>query len=520
MQPDILQCKNAVLYLRVSSEEQVDNFSLTTQEEICRREALHRGYEIAQIFREEGKSAKNIIGRPTLLEMITYCRKNKKDISAVFVYRLDRLSRQTSDYLALRKKFYEMNITIVSASEPTGNTATDRFVETMFANFAQFDNDVRSERTKNGLRARYLSGLCTGKPPLGYILQDGYAVKDGESFDKMKKAWDLMATGTKSLSEMAKIMNEWGLRKIVSGKEYKLRAQTVDRLFRHKFYTGVLTSNKYTEEPKGQHIAMITEEQYFKVQAIIDGRNRCGMTIGKRLKDNPDFPLRRSIKCGKCGGALSGGWSKGRSKKYAYYVCKSRCGAPSIAVKKLNDSLIGFLKSISPTKRQLDIFLLVLRKDFNQKVSLLRAKREKARQQVIELKDLQQALVLKNLKGTYSDEMFREQNKVLEGKIKTAEKLLGEAIFDQYNIEEVDKFMREKFSNLGRTYEETQDPGVRRVLLGSICPTGLAWRYSGLSNQVFSAQYQSILAVRDSDFVLSTANGIRTRDFMNENHVS
>jgi len=31
--------KKAVVYLRVSTEEQVDNFSLDTQEEICRREA-------------------------------------------------------------------------------------------------------------------------------------------------------------------------------------------------------------------------------------------------------------------------------------------------------------------------------------------------------------------------------------------------------------------------------------------------------------------------------------------------
>ena len=36
--------KKAVLYLRVSTEEQVDNFSLDTQEEICRKEAEKRGY--------------------------------------------------------------------------------------------------------------------------------------------------------------------------------------------------------------------------------------------------------------------------------------------------------------------------------------------------------------------------------------------------------------------------------------------------------------------------------------------
>ena len=55
--------KQAVLYLRVSSEEQVENFSLNTQEEICRREALRRGFEVVEIFREEGKSAKEYSGQ-------------------------------------------------------------------------------------------------------------------------------------------------------------------------------------------------------------------------------------------------------------------------------------------------------------------------------------------------------------------------------------------------------------------------------------------------------------------------
>jgi len=90
---------------------------------------------IDQVFREEGKSAKTIIGRPVLLEMIDYCRKNKKEIKAVYVYRLDRLSRQTADYLALRKRFFDMGIALISASEPTGNSPTEKLLETVLASF-------------------------------------------------------------------------------------------------------------------------------------------------------------------------------------------------------------------------------------------------------------------------------------------------------------------------------------------------------------------------------------------------
>ncbi|HSW97978.1 MAG TPA: recombinase family protein [Candidatus Saccharimonadales bacterium] len=506
MEPQLntTQAQNAILYLRVSSEEQVENFSLGTQEEICRREALRRGFEVTEVFREEGRSAKTITGRPELLKLLEFCRRNRRNVDAVFVYRLDRISRQTQDYLAIRKKLTDYGITLVSANEPTGNSPTDKLLETIMASFAQHDIDVRSERTKNGLRARFLSGLCTGKVPIGYLMQHGSTIKDEDTFDKMKKAWDLMSTGTKSLAEMATIMNDWGIRKVVSGKEYRLRPQTVDRLFHHKFYMGILTSKKYPEEIKGQHEPMITEKQFYKVQAIIEGRNTCGMTIGKRLKDNPDFPLRRVIKCGTCLGPLSGGWSKGRSKRYAYYICKNRCGAASIAVKTLDDSLIQFLNSINPTNEQLEIFLMVLKKVFNQSVAGLMAKREKADQEIVELKELRQKLVLKNLKGTYTDDVYQEQSKVIGGKIANAEVILGKTIFDKYNIDDVNAFMRDKFKDLGKTYKKS-NIGERRVLLGSICPSGLSWQDSGLSNQQFSPEYQAIRSIKDANFAMSTA---------------
>ena len=117
--------KKAVVYIRVSSEEQVENYSLGTQEEICRREAKFKGYEVLEVFREEGRSAKTIIGRPELLSMLDYCRKNKKDVKAVFVYRLDRLSRQTQDYLAIRKRLFDYGIAIISANETTGNSRNE-----------------------------------------------------------------------------------------------------------------------------------------------------------------------------------------------------------------------------------------------------------------------------------------------------------------------------------------------------------------------------------------------------------
>jgi hypothetical protein len=202
----------------------------------------------------------------------------------------------------------------------------------MLAGFAQMDNDVKSERSRNGLRARFLAGIYTGPAPLGYRKEHGYIVKDPEMFETVKKAWDLMETGSKTLREIAKIMNYWGLRQAFKGKQYPLRVQNVGRLFRNKFYMGILVSDRHIEEVKGQHPPMISEQQFYKVQAILDGRNtNITIPIGKRNKEHEDFPLRRIVTCGKCGRIANSTIRSMRASESMRDVCRGVCGLAGIA---------------------------------------------------------------------------------------------------------------------------------------------------------------------------------------------
>ncbi|MEP7167418.1 MAG: recombinase family protein, partial [Candidatus Woesebacteria bacterium] len=484
--------KKAIIYLRVSTEEQVDNFSLDTQEEICRKEAVKRGYEIIDVFREEGKSAKTILGRPVLINLLEYCRKNKNLIQAVFVYRLDRVSRQTSDYLAIRKKLADNDISIVSSTEPTGDSPTEKLVETILAGFAQLDNDIRSERAKNGLRARFLSGLISGRPPIGYVFQAGFAVKDIKTWNIVKDGWELMATGTKSLNDIAKVMTDQGLRIQRGNREYKIRAQTANRIFRQKFYAGKITSETYPEEVQGQHTPMITEEQYYKVQAIIDGRNPNKIALAQRTHENTEFPLRRIVKCANCGVGLTGAWSKGKmGKKYAYYWCASKCNYKCIPASTLEDTLITLLHDISPKEATLTLFLEFMYKCYHNRLSRLTKIKNEADKQIQDLKLLRQTLVEKNLSGIYSDDIFKEQNRMIEDKMTRAQILKNDATLTRYNIDAVTSFVKTIFADLGETYKRSTI-GQLKVLLGSIFPFGVAWDYSGTLNPQISPLFQYI----------------------------
>lgn len=504
------QQKRAVLYLRVSTEEQVDNFSLDTQEEICRKEAEKRGYTIVDIFREEGKSAKSIIGRPMLIKLLEYCRKNQKKVSAVFVYRLDRISRQTSDYLAIRKKLAEKEVTIISATEPTGDSPTEKLVETILAGFAQLDNDIRSERAKNGLRARFLAGLISGKAPIGYQLQGGFAVKDPDTWDRVKDAWDLMATGSKSIREMAKIMNDWGLREIHGRGEFKLGAQTVQRIFRSKFYAGYIRSSRHPEEVRGQHVPMITEQQFYKVQAILDGRN---LTIAhaKRTFENKEFPLRRIMKCGSCGAGFTGAWSRGTGGRYGYYWCAKRCTKLNLKVDTVESTVINTLKEITPTEDCLNLFTLFLHKIFRERASRLIKLKTEADAEIERLKALRKTLVEKNLTGVYSDEVFKEQNAMIEEKMTKAQILKEDTLIDKYNIESVTDFMKILLADLGETYKRSSIPQIK-VLFSSMFTDGISWNEKGTLNYKISPLYGQIRNFSDGGVASGAEEETRTLD--------
>jgi site-specific DNA recombinase len=339
-----------------------------------------------------------------------YYRKHKREIDAVIVYRLDRISRQTADYLAIRKKLAGCEITLISASEPTGDTPTEKFVETMLAGFAQMDNDVRGERAKNGLKARFLSGLHNGSVPLGYRRQSGYAATDPECFGAIKEAWELMGTGTTSLRKLAELINAKGVRDKRKGyKESLIRPQTLSGIFRNKFYAGKVVSKKHGMEVQGQHTPMITGELFYMVQSVIDGRLRISPNLSRRVMDHEDFPLRRIVMCSICKDPFTGTWSKGHTRMYAYYFCQSRCNmGKSTPVDKVEVYVSQTLTSISLKPETVELIVSYLRRTYQLRLGPLLKLQNQADVELQRLYELRQALIQKNLTDVYSDEIFKE----------------------------------------------------------------------------------------------------------------
>ena len=91
--------KLAAIYCRVSTFDQNrgDYSSLEDQEQRLRRAAQEDGYEVFQVFREVASSAS--LDREELGKML--CKLEQ--IDAVYVTKLDRLSRSMSDWCRINE---------------------------------------------------------------------------------------------------------------------------------------------------------------------------------------------------------------------------------------------------------------------------------------------------------------------------------------------------------------------------------------------------------------------------------
>jgi hypothetical protein len=88
-------------------------------------------------------------------------------------------------------------------------------------------------------------------------------------------------------------------------------------------------------------------------------------------------------------------------------------------VETVDNSLIAKLSAITPTKEALDTFIALLRRTYCQRGTQLQKRRDQADAELKKLREMRQALIQKNLNGTYSDEIFKEQNKLIEDQIAT-----------------------------------------------------------------------------------------------------
>jgi site-specific DNA recombinase len=244
----------AAIYVRVSTQDQAQHgFSLEAQEESLINYAKALGYEIYKVYKDEGKSAKNL-NRPEMQNLLKDAESKK--FQAIFIYKLDRFSRSLKDLILTIDKLKEWGVDFVSLQDKIETaSASGKLMFQIIGAFAEFERNIIGDRTTFGMEKKAKEGGFISKAPLGYKLINKSLFPDEEQVLKVKSIFEEYLNTNISLTQLA--------------KKNKFTTSGIKKLLQNTTYIGkVKFANK---ESEGQHKPIIEKELFYKVQEKLNG---------------------------------------------------------------------------------------------------------------------------------------------------------------------------------------------------------------------------------------------------------
>lgn len=510
---------NGIIYTRVSSDEQVKGTSLDTQAKACIAYCEAKGIKVIKIFREEGASAKTT-ERKEFLNAITFCEKNKNNIEAFVVYKLDRFSRNTSSHFEVKAILSKYNVTLHSVTEPIGNDPSQQLFETILAGFAEFDNAIRRQRCMNGMLAKIQQGLWPWKAPVGYACA-GFKKQglkktepdrpDPETFPIIQKALKEYSKGLYSQTDIKKMLERDGLGKIL---EKRINPQFVANILGKQlpFYAGLLV-NPWPDKAEdklvlGLHEPMITQEEMLKIQQVRSGKKK---VMQKWDRFNPKFPLRRTVLCHACNNPLTGSSPKGNGGTYDYYHCyntKCEMKGKVTAVDILEEAFATYLEKITPNQEFLDLFKATVIDHWKEQGEKFEKEVQTYKGQINTLEVQRKRVFEMREDGSYTAEEFKERKDEIENKLATLKISHGEAEIEKFDIESAVNYATEQISNLPRLWSELA-PALKPRFQKLVFPSGIPYE----RNQGFRTTVLGCIYEMNRQYVASDSTMVDPRGF-------
>lgn len=309
------------LYVRVSSKEQVDGYSIGEQIDRLKKYCEAMGWEIYKIYTDPGYSGGNTDrpGLKTMMEDIVAGRIDK-----VVVYKLDRLSRSQLDTLYLIEKVFLANgADFVSMSENFDtSTPFGRAMIGILAVFAQLEREQIKERMGMGKEARAKDGKWHGgsTQPIGYDYDPTTELLNINDYEAMqvRELYEQFLKGT-PLRAVERTFKEKGY----SHKHGVWDPKTMRRVMRNKTNIGYI---KHRDEwYPGDHDPIIDEDTFNKAVKLLDDRAEQYKLSGVKPGAQTTY-LGGLLYCKHC----TGKYTKQAGRRWKnnepplYYTCYSR----------------------------------------------------------------------------------------------------------------------------------------------------------------------------------------------------
>lgn len=354
----------AIIYCRVSSDRQAkEGHGLDGQETRCRNYARAHGYEVVAVFRDEGVSG-GIIDREGMQQMLDFLdAQADADPCVVLIDDIKRLARDLIGHFTLRKAIQSRGARLESPSHRFGNEPEEIFVESIMAATAELERNQNKRQVKNRMQARLEAGYWPFYPPPGYAFAKvaGHGkllVPKEPEAGIIREALEGFAAG--------RFPTQVDVQQFLQSKGFKHRRERgkpvayleqVKRLLTREVYSGIIHYPPWNvTRRKGHHRPLISPQTFDRIQERLAEKQK----LPPRKDLHQDFPLRGFVLCADCGKPYTAFWSKGRSKRYAYYHCDT-LGCParhkSIRAGQLHDAFEEILAKLRPR----DTILAVVR---------------------------------------------------------------------------------------------------------------------------------------------------------------
>lgn len=334
--------KKVGVYIRVSTEDQArEGHSLDEQLDRIKEFCKFKRYEICKIYREDGKSAKDMKGRPEFQKMLKDVRNDV--IDTVCIYKLDRLTRSIKDLEEILVLLEEYKCDLVSITEEINtNNAFGKFFIRLVILLAQLEIEQTKERTEMGLIGTVKQGIPIGKLPIGYKRDENNeneklkkrAIINEEEAPTIRRIFNLYLKGYSEYYIAEKLKEE-------GNNLMKWKDWAVYQILNNKLYCGDIEHRKTLKDKE----TLVYEDV---VPAIISKAvfNDCQVLMEKNKHSfggSLEYMFGKTLYCAKCGSLLC--VSSNKDKNIKHYICK-KCKS-RINESKVEKQVLDKLSSIA-----------------------------------------------------------------------------------------------------------------------------------------------------------------------------
>ena len=243
---------------------------------------------------------------------------------------------------------------------------------------------------------------------------------------------------------------------------------------RNPVYCGKIYVHAYKDEEAkvvpGQHEALISEDLFFRVQDVLDGRSK---TSRPKVQSSEEFPLRGFLICPTCGKMLTGSRSKGRTNYYTYYHCVPQCGT-RFKTELANREFVMELKKYVPRRAMISVYGELIMEEFAEATSNSRQERSRALKQIDVINSRLNKARTAVLYERIDPADFKIMKAECEQEIVALERQMTQVPHDTKTIEGIAKRGLDNLIRLDELYENGTIR-EKREIVGSIFPENITF---------------------------------------------